>query len=140
MNKQEYFESLKGKKPMNMPNGNTRHGMRHKSEYSTYYSMRYRCYSPKSSSWKNYGAKGIRVCDRWLEKGGFVNFLDDMGCKPTPKHTLDRIDNSGNYSPTNCRWATYSEQAKNKSYPKLSESHKKNIGIGSKRAWERRKR
>jgi hypothetical protein len=70
-----------------------------------------RCRKPDSDQFRYYGARGIRVCERWLE---FSNFLADMGERPTGK-TLDRIDNDGNYEPGNCRWATHAEQMSNSS-------------------------
>jgi hypothetical protein len=70
-----------------------------------------RCYNPNTKSFKHYGGRGITVCDRW--HNNFEHFLADMGEKP-PKLTLDRIDNNGNYAPGNCRWATYSQQNKNR--------------------------
>ncbi len=79
-------------------------------EYYTWASMRTRCTNPNHSSFKNYGARGITVCPQWAS---FEQFLADMGPRPEGK-TLDRIDTSGNYEPSNCRWATYSEQGSNR--------------------------
>jgi hypothetical protein len=71
-----------------------------------------RCTSPKEDSYQFYGARGITVCDRW--RASFQNFYADMGDRPSPKHTIDRIKSDGNYEPGNCRWATQKEQQRNR--------------------------
>lgn len=88
-------------------------------EYGTYWSMIQRCRDRKSQAWKNYGGRGIRVCDRWLngENGerGFACFLADVGLRPSTNHSLDRYpDNDGNYEPGNVRWATPAQQTHNR--------------------------
>ena len=80
--------------------------------YSMYRNMIYRCYSNKCPYYYRYGGRGIIVCDRWLND--FWAFVADMGDKPNPHLTLDRINTDGNYEAANCRWATWTEQANNR--------------------------
>jgi hypothetical protein len=92
----------------------TKHGQHRSPEWVTWCNMRNRCSNPKNKSYEQYGGRGISVCERWLGEMGFWNFIMDMGRRPTPDHSLDRIDNSKGYSPGNCRWADDHTQTRNK--------------------------
>jgi hypothetical protein len=81
-------------------------------EYGIWAAMKQRCYLQTSTVYEFYGGRGIKVCERWLNS--FPNFLEDMGLKPSPKHSLDRIDNNGNYEPNNCKWSTDEQQNRNR--------------------------
>ena len=89
----------------------TTHGLSRTPEYYAWINMKHRCFNPNHKQYLYYGGRGITVCDRWLN---LENFLADMGSRPSAKHSLDRIDNNGDYSPKNCKWSTKAEQENNK--------------------------
>lgn len=95
----------------NLTHGHTRN---HEAtpEYNCWLHIKSRCYRETNKCFHRYGGRGITVCDRWLES--FENFLADMGERPSDGHSIDRIDPDGNYEPSNCRWATYQEQNRNR--------------------------
>jgi hypothetical protein len=93
-----------------MKHGDNRRGKRTR-EYEIWAGMRKRCYNQRDKLYPYYGGRGIRMCDSWYDS--YIAFLSDMGRSPSPKHSLDRIDNDGNYEPGNVRWATRSEQMLN---------------------------
>lgn len=111
------------------PRRTARHGNARREgrtpEYVAWQSMKSRCGNPQAQNYRHYGGRGIEVCQRWQES--FEAFLADMGERPSPKHSLDRIDNDGNYEPGNCRWATQKTQLTNRRtgrparFPGLSE-------------------
>lgn len=124
-----------------------RHGLSGRPEFIIWAAMKSRCYNPNNKRYPRYGARGIVVCDRWLHS--FPNFLEDMGSRPSAKHSIERENNDKNYEPSNCVWATMKQQANNKSsnarFTLNGETHTQRewaekIGIGEKIISQRIKR
>ena len=90
---------------------NITHHLSSVPEYQTFMSMKARCYNPKNKQYADYGGRGIRICDEWLDS--FETFYADMGTKPSKTHSIDRINVNGIYEKSNCRWATVAEQNSN---------------------------
>jgi hypothetical protein len=85
-------------------------------EYASWRGMMERCYNPECAKYPRYGGRGITVCERWHDVRAFIS---DMGKRPSPEHSIGRIDNDGNYEPSNCRWETRTQQSRNRSCNKL---------------------
>lgn len=96
----------------------TTHGLTKTSEFKTWDSIKQRCNNPNNDAYKNYGGRGITVCNRWLSS--FENFLSDIGKRPFQNAQIDRVDNNGNYEPTNCRWTTAKENTRNRRSTKIN--------------------
>lgn len=136
-------EVLTGRVPTNKT-----HGMRCTPEFNIWSMMKNRCTNPNCNRHQFYKDKGIKVCDRWLGTEGFAHFIEDMGMRPGPEYSVDRIDNNGDYCPENCRWATKKEQSNNQSRNILIEYKGKTqtlalwcdeLGLNYKRVWRRLK-
>lgn len=108
------------------------HGMFGTPEYKAWAAMIQRCTNPSDNRWKTHGARGIKVCNSWFN---FINFYKDMGNRPSPEYSLDRIDNDGDYNKINCRWATKSQQQLNKRIPSNNTSGYKGV-YKRKNRWE----
>ena len=102
-----------------------KHGMWRAPEYTSWAGMIARCTYKGNPRYSRYGGRNIKVCERW--RYSFLNFYADMGNKPTHQHSLDRIDNDGDYTPENCRWANVSVQALNKKRPSTNTSGYKGV-------------
>jgi hypothetical protein len=94
------------------PQHDRKHGRCGTVEYRAWHNMKQRCLSPGHPKYRLWGGRGITVCERW--RNSFAAFLADMGDRPSPHHSIDRIDDDGHYEPGNVRWATASEQRRNR--------------------------
>lgn len=106
------------------------HGLSNTPEYHCWEHMLQRCNTPSDPAFKHYGARGITVCKRWRR---FSNFFADMGKRPSAAHSLDRIDNDGNYEPGNCRWAIQSEQMVNQRMKSTNKSGFRGVSYSDER-------
>ncbi len=106
----------------------TTHGSTYSKEWKIWILMKRRCYSKERIHYKYYGARGIKVCDRWLSS--FENFFEDMGSCPKDLQ-IDRIDNNGNYEPANCKWVTAKENINNRSCSPKNKILKDQLSIAS---------
>jgi len=115
-----------------MRKAKTKHGMSTSDEYKIWCGINNRCLNKNSISYKNYGGRGIVVCDRWRRgnENAFMNFLADMGARPSRLHSIDRKDVDGNYCKENCRWATQKEQQRNRRSNAFLEHDGKKMTLG----------
>lgn len=95
-----------------------KHGRSRTPEYEVWCGIKKRCHDPAYREFHLYGGRGITMADEW--RNSFERFFADMGCRPTPRHSIDRINNDGNYAPGNCHWATPAQQVRNRRVTKLS--------------------
>jgi hypothetical protein len=124
-----------------------KHGCVGTTEYNAWKNMKKRCYNKNDPRYNTYGERGVIVCERWRDKeNGFLNFLEDMGKKPSSELSLERIDNDKNYTPDNCYWATNKTQSRNKTTSRMikynGEIHNLEdwgeiTGFGKKNIWAR---
>jgi hypothetical protein len=131
-----YFNFWKHGNPVGKTRRSERGAATRHPLYRIWEGMHRRCSDDEDYSFKNYGARGISVCDRWKD---FWNFADDMGQRPSKHHSIDRIDVNGNYESSNCRWATPKEQARNTRASRLTEENRGLIVRLISEGWSKRK-
>lgn len=115
----------------NLIERNTSHGGCGTPLYKTWCGIKARCGNPNEERYKDYGGRGIKVCERWINS--FENFREDMGERPSKKHSIDRIDNDGDYSPENCKWSDDLEQVYNRRKMKNASSKYRGVSLGKTR-------
>jgi hypothetical protein len=107
--KEVWHYSLIGQSARSCGCSRVTHGLSAASEYTSWIIMRHRCLDDKHSDFEDYGGRGIKICRRWMK---LKNFISDMGPRPSSAHILDRIDDDGDFEPSNCRWVTRKERAR----------------------------
>lgn len=107
------------------------HGKTKTPEYRVWSGMMTRCFNPRTAYYHRYGGRGVTVCDRWRGSDGFVNFLSDVGGKPSDGHSLDRIDVNGNYEPDNVRWVVGPIQSRNRVSNRVIEFNGKTMPVAA---------
>jgi len=111
----------------NFVHGRAKRGKANSGIYKCWLHIKERCYNKSSMDYKDYGGRGIVVCDRWRDI--FENFLNDMGEKPSSKHSIERVNVNGNYCPENCKWGTEEEQSNNKRNSRFVECFGKRLTV-----------
>jgi hypothetical protein len=110
-----------------MKRANRKHGLSYAPEYRAWQAMRLRCTNPEHAAWADYGGRGITVCAEWLDSP--QAFIDHIGRKPSPRHELDRIDNDRGYEPGNVRWATRSQNDRNRRSTRWVTAHGETLPV-----------
>lgn len=111
----------------------TKHGLRQSPEYGVWCTIKARCYNAHAEKYPDYGARGIKVSDKW--RASFASFYRDMGPRPGPDYSIERKDNNGNYEKDNCKWATRLEQGANKRNNRILEFRGESLHLAE---WARR--